>query len=126
MSGFFSVPSRFSGRIVARPLARGAYWCHRAPRLGERPVRSAIFIPCQSRAQAGALADQFALAGFNYTVKPGNQCAIWSKKSPLSGSAPAWACKVELAAGETVALARSALSCVRCSLSMAASMTVRG
>ena len=124
-NGLFSVPARFSGRVVARPLAHGAFWCHRAPSLGQKPVRSAIFIPCVSRAQAGALADEFALAGFNYTVKPGNQCSIWSGSSPFASVAPAWACKVELAAGETVALARNTLVGVRSYIKMAASMGAR-
>ncbi len=123
--GFFSVPARFGGHVVARPLRAGAFWCHRAPSAGQKPVKSAIFIPCPSLAHAQTLAGQFHLAGFGVHVKPGVQCAIWSKGSPLAGSAPAFACKVELAQGETVAMARSSLACVKCSLSMAASMGAR-
>lgn len=107
-SSFFSVPARFSGRVVCRVNARGQVWAWRAPRAGQRPGPACLFWPAGSAAQAKLWASAAARAGLVATVRPGSACACWSS-GPLAAAAPPFAVKVELNPGQTAAAAKVAV-----------------
>ncbi|CAK0740883.1 hypothetical protein CCP4SC76_1070006 [Gammaproteobacteria bacterium] len=107
LSGFFSVPARFNGRVVCRASARGSVWAWRAPSQGHQPSPACVFVPAANREQAQALAARASLAGFVTEIKPGVLCAVYGPSSPIAGQAPVWAVKVRLPLGCTLAQARS-------------------
>ena len=105
---FFSVPARFSGRVVARVHSRGSVWAWRAPRKGERPSPACLFFRASSKGLALQLAACARFVGWVSEVRPGAACAVWAA-GPLAGAAPAWACKIRLPAGVSAAAARAEL-----------------
>lgn len=111
-SSFFSVPARFSGRVVCRAHSKGSVWAWRAPRAGQRPAPACLFFPASSPEVARRLARCAASLGWSAVVRPGSACAVWA-----SGPAPAWAVKVRLPLGVSAAAARvqlrAAWSCRR-------------
>jgi hypothetical protein len=107
-SGFFSVPARFSGRVVCRVSARGSVWAWRAPSAGQRPSPVCLFLPARFVGSARAFARCAALLGWRAQVRPGSACAVWAA-GPLASSAPPWAVKVWLPAGLSAGAARAQL-----------------
>jgi hypothetical protein len=105
---FFSVPARFSGRVVCRVHSRGSVWAWRAPRSGDRPSPACLFLPACHQGRAQAFAVCAGHLGWPAEVKPGSACAVW-RSGPLASSAPAWACKVRLPSGLSASVARAQL-----------------
>lgn len=105
---FFSVPARFSGRVVCRVCARGAVWAWRAPSAGHRPSPACLFLPARQPSQARAFALCARSLGWSVQVKPGRACAVW-RSGPLASAVPPWAVKVRLPAGLPAGAARAQL-----------------
>ena len=107
-SRFFSVPARFSGRVVCRANARGSVWAWRAPSAGQRPSPACLFIPARGQGPAQAFAICAASLGWRVLVRRGAGCACWAA-GPLASRCPPWAVKVWLPAGLSAGAARAQL-----------------
>ena len=108
-AGFFAVPARFSGQVVARVhRLSGSVWAWRAPRSGDLPSAPCLFVPLRSAPTAARLACAARGLGWRAWVKPGAACAVWAS-GPLAVATPPMAVKVELPAGVSAASARTAL-----------------
>lgn len=108
-SGYFSVPARFHGRVIARVNHQlGTVWATRTPAKGERPAAPCLFIPCTHRHNAARLAQAAGLLGWRAWVKPGTACAVF-QAGPLADQAPPLVAKVELPFGVKASDARSLL-----------------
>lgn len=106
---FFSVPARFSGRVVARIHgATRSVWAWRAPRSGELPSPACLFVGFHSTNGAARLATAAARLGWRAWVKAGASCAVFAT-GPLAATAPPWACKVQLPPHLSATAARLAL-----------------
>ena len=108
VSAFFSVPARFSGRVVCRLGLGGSVWAWRAPSSGQRPSPACLFVPFSSQVAAVRLARAAVSLGWSAVVRAGSGCACWAS-GPLAASAPAFAVKVRLPPGVSAAQARAAL-----------------
>ncbi len=108
VSAFFSVPARFSGRVVCRLSLSGSVWAWRAPSAGQRPSPACLFVPFSSQAPAVQLARAAASLGWSAAVRPGAGCACWAS-GPLVAVAPPFAVKVRLPSGVSAAQARASL-----------------
>jgi hypothetical protein len=106
--GFFSVPARHAGRVVARVSSSGLVWAWRAVRKGDRPSPACLFVPCTNPAHAAAVASCAKVHGFGVETKPGNACAVY-RKGPLSSAPPPLAVKVRLPLGASASAARAQL-----------------
>ena len=108
-SGYFSVPARFHGRVIARVNRQlGTVWATRTPAKGGRPAAPCLFIPCTQRQSAARLAQAAGLLGWRAWVKAGTACAVY-QAGPLAALAPPRVAKVELPLGLTASAARSLL-----------------
>ena len=108
-SGYFSVPARFNGRVIARVNRQlGTVWATRTPAKGERPAAPCLFIPCIHRHSAARLAQAAGLLGWRAWVKAGAACAIY-QAGPLADLAPPHVAKVEIPLGVKASAARSLL-----------------
>jgi hypothetical protein len=106
--GFFSVPARHAGHVVARVSASGSVWAWRAARKGERPSAACLFIPCRNPAHALAVAAVARSLRFRTDTRPGGACAVF-RYGPLASSAPPLAVKVWLPPGVPVRSVRAEL-----------------
>ncbi|MFB1503344.1 hypothetical protein [Thiocapsa sp. C2-2m] len=106
--GFFSVPARHAGRVIARVSANGSVWAWRAVRKGDRPSPACLFVPCRNHAHAVAVAACAKVQGWQVQTKPGTACAVY-RNGPLSASAPPLAVKVRLPLGASASAARCLL-----------------
>ncbi len=108
-SGYFSVPARFRGRVIARVNRQlGTIWATRTPAKGELPAAPCLFIPCTHRHGAARLAQAAGLLGWRAWVKPSAACAVY-QSGPLAEQAPPFVTKVELPFGVKASAARSLL-----------------
>lgn len=106
--GFFSVPARHAGRVVARVSSSGLVWAWRAVRKGDRPSPACLFVPCTNPAHAAAVASCAKVHGFRVETKPGNACAVY-RTGPLAEAPPLLAVKIRLPSGVSCAVASSRL-----------------
>lgn len=108
LRGFFSVPARHAGRVVARANRSGSVWAWRVPRQGDRPSPVCLFVPVRNRAHAIAVAACAKVVGYRVDIRPGHACAIY-RSGPLASTAPALAVKVCLPSGVKASAARARL-----------------
>jgi hypothetical protein len=106
--GFFSVPARHAGHIVARASSNGLVWAWRAMRKGDRPSPACLFVPSLNPAHAAAVAACAKAAGLPSQTKPASACAVY-RTGPLSSAAPPLAVKVRLPYGVSSSVARAQL-----------------
>ena len=106
--GFFSVPARHAGRVVARVSSSGLVWAWRAVRKGDRPSPRCLFVPSRNASHAAAVAACVKAQGWQAQTKPGSACAVY-RTGPLSFAPPPFAVKVRLPAGVSSSVARAQL-----------------
>jgi len=106
--GFFSVPARHAGHVVARASSNGLVWAWRAMRKGDRPSPACLFVPSLNSAHAAAVAACAKAAGLPSQTKPASACAVY-RTGPLAASPPLLAVKIRLPSGVSCAVARSRL-----------------
>ncbi|RKT37905.1 hypothetical protein BDD21_5416 [Thiocapsa rosea] len=106
--GFFSVPARHAGRVVARVSSSGLVWAWRAMRKGDLPSPRCLFVPVRNPAHAAAVSACVKAQGWQAQTKPGTACAVY-RAGPLSAFAPPLAVKVRLPAGISSSVARAQL-----------------
>lgn len=106
--GFFSVPARHAGRVVARVSASGLVWAWRAVRKGQRPSPHCLFVPSRNASHAAAVVACVKAQGWQAQTKPGTACAVY-RTGPLSSAPPPLAVKVRLPAGVSSSVARAQL-----------------
>lgn len=107
-SGFFSVPARHAGRVVARLHASGSVWAWRAVRKGDRPSPACLFVPARDPLMASLVEACAKAQGWQALTKPGDACAVF-REGPLAASAPPLAVKIHLPGGLSSSIARSRL-----------------
>ena len=108
-SGFFSVPARFGGHVIARVHApTHSVWAWRAPRAGERVSPACLFWPVSHAHAASALARAAVSLGMSAVVKPASSCAVFAT-GPMAGWHSGPVVKVRLPGKTKAASARRAL-----------------